>query len=287
MACHTVTLVRGLDDLRSTGLGDVSDPFAAHLARRNLGPVSVEIYLRAAAHFGRWLDRTGRTVSRETVHSFLCEHLPRCRCRGHVRRYLIPVRAALGHLETVLRAADRFEEPVVERTPIDVEVEQFDRHMVDVCGLADSTRKRRRHDVHGLLESVFGDDPVEPRRLRAPHVREFVTSHGDRYCPGTVGAVATSMRSYLRFLQFEQRCPDGLEAAVPRIARWRLATVPVHLEEDQVDLLLAAFDTSCARGRRDHAIALCMIILGLRAIEVATVRLRDVDWRTGTTLVAH
>ncbi len=287
MACHSVARARGLDDLRATGLRGVSDAFAAHLARRNLGPVSVETYLRAAAHFGRWLDRTvtGVAVSQEMLSSFLVEHLPHCRCRGPVQRSKIVVRAALRHLEAVLRAAGRLDEPVLEPTPIDIEVERFDVHMVDVCGLADSTRRRRRYDVRRLLEAVFGDGPVKPRRLCARHVREFVTSHGDSCCPGTLAVIAGSMRSYLRFLQFGQRCPAGLEAAVPRIAQWRLATVPVHLHEDQVGLLLSAFDTTSARGRRDHAIALCMVVLGLRAIEVASLRLRDVDWRIGALSV--
>jgi integrase len=93
--------------------------------------------------------------------------------------------------------------------------------------------------------------------------------------------IASSLRSYLRFLRLEGRCPDGLEEAVPRVAQWRLSTLPAHLDEDELRRFLASFDRRTPRGRRDLAMALCMSTLGLRAAEVAAMRLRDVDWRGG------
>jgi integrase len=46
--------------------------------------------------------------------------------------------------------------------------------------------------------------------------------------------------------------------------------------------LLRVFDTSTASGLRDCAIALCLLKLGLRAGEVAAIKLDDFDWTDGT-----
>ncbi len=49
--------------------------------------------------------------------------------------------------------------------------------------------------------------------------------------------------------------------------------------------LLASCDRRRAVGRRDYAILLLLSRLGLRAGEIAALRLEDVDWRAGELLV--
>lgn len=280
MGSKAVVLACGLDELRASGLGKFAESLALHLTRRHLGRVSVETYLRVAAHFARWLDRRGDVASAGSVRAFLLRHLPRCRCPGRVTHSRIIARAALGHLTAVLRDAGCWVQPEASRSAVDVEMERFDTYMVDVSGLAAATRGRRRYDVRRLLEAVFGGGPIDVQRIEPDHVREFVLSHGDMCCPGTLAVIGGSIRSYLRFLRLEERCKtEGLESAVPRPACWRLATVPVHLDEEQIRRFLASFDTSSPRGRRDDAMALCMVVLGLRAVEVAALRVQDVDWR--------
>ncbi len=45
--------------------------------------------------------------------------------------------------------------------------------------------------------------------------------------------------------------------------------------------MLRACDRRRATGRRDYAVILLILRLGLRANEVATLRLDDMDWRAG------
>lgn len=279
MRPKSVVLVRGLTDLRSTGLREVADALVSHLARRHVARMTVEKYLRAASHFARWLDRHGVVPSRTSVGSFLTAHLPRCRCRGRIHRSRIDVHAALGHLVAVLKAAGRFDEELPPRRPVDDEVERFDTYLTSVCGAAASTRRRRCLDVLQFLSSVFRDGPVRPMAIAASDIQRFVTQRRCR--PGTLGVITVSLRSYLRFLRLEGRCREGLLDAVPRVAKWRLASLPAHLSEQELRRLLASFNTRTPRGRRDRAMALCMVLLGLRAAEVAALRLQDVDWRGG------
>jgi integrase len=196
-------------------------------------------------------------------------------------RSLIDVRAAIHHLVAVLRAAGRFDEERPRCGPVDIEVGRFDDYLRSVRGLATSTRSRRRLDVREFLGSVFGVGAVRTNAITASDITTFVTVRPRPCRPGTLGVITVSVRSYLRFLRLEGRCPEGLVAAVPRVARWRLASIPAHLTDDEQHRFLASFDTTTRRGRRDYALALCMVILGLRAAEVASLRLNDVDWRDG------
>ncbi len=49
--------------------------------------------------------------------------------------------------------------------------------------------------------------------------------------------------------------------------------------------MLAACDRHSARGRRDYAILMLLTRLGLRAGEVAAIRIDDIDWRQGLLTV--
>jgi integrase/recombinase XerD len=283
MRSKSVVRARGLSELRSSVLRDVAEAYSAYLAHRHLAWVTVETYLRIVAHFARWLGRQGEQVVpvRSHVRTFLSVHLPRCRCRIRVQRAGIATRAALRHLLAVLRAQGRLEEESPRRMPVEEEVARFEVYLRDVRGCAQATRHQRTVYVRQLLSSVFGAGAVDPARVTPSVVYRFVTSRPRPCRPGTLSAITVSVRSYLRFLCLEGRCPAGLLDAVPHVARWRLDSLPSRLSEDELRRFLACFDSGTPRGRRDYAMALCMVVLGLRAVEVAALRLRDVDWRNG------
>ena len=73
--------------------------------------------------------------------------------------------------------------------------------------------------------------------------------------------------------------------AVPKVARWKLATLPKHLPADQVQRVLKACDRETALGRRNYAILLLLARLGLRAGEVIRLRIDDIDWEHGCLMV--
>jgi integrase len=90
------------------------------------------------------------------------------------------------------------------------------------------------------------------------------------------------LRTYLRFRAFEGDRTEALIAAVPRIPLWRLASLPKGLTDQEIKQFLAAFDHATVTGRRNYAMARCLVDLGLRVGEVARLRLEDFDWRQGT-----
>jgi site-specific recombinase XerD len=69
------------------------------------------------------------------------------------------------------------------------------------------------------------------------------------------------------------------------VAFWRLQGLPRGLDSDQVRALLESCDTDTANGRRDLAILLLLVRLGMRRGEVAALGLDDIDWRAGELLV--
>jgi site-specific recombinase XerD len=84
---------------------------------------------------------------------------------------------------------------------------------------------------------------------------------------------------FLRFLIADGHCAVGLDAAIPPVAHWRLAALPRFLQPDDVERVIASCDPASSVGRRDRAILLLLARLGLRAGDVAHLRLSDIDWQ--------
>jgi integrase len=76
-----------------------------------------------------------------------------------------------------------------------------------------------------------------------------------------------------------------LAAAVPALANRRLAGLPKAITPEEVQKLLQSCDRRTPVGRRDYAAVLLMVRLGLRAGEVAGLRLEDLDWTHGELVI--
>jgi integrase/recombinase XerD len=139
----------------------------------------------------------------------------------------------------------------------------------------------QRRYVREFLEKFFGDKTVDPFRLAPKDVIRYVSKRASRLTPASTKPLASSLRSYFRFLRLHGQCDEALTLAVPTSAKRRLSSLPRVLTDDEIKRLLAAFSRKTAMGRRDYAITRCLTDLGLRAGEVARLRLDDIDWRNG------
>ena len=102
---------------------------------------------------------------------------------------------------------------------------------------------------------------------------------------GTAHQMTTAFRSFFRFLFQKGERHADLAASVPTVADRRLSTVPKHLSLEAVECMLKACDRRTACSRRDYAILLLLARLGLRAGEVVTLQLEDINWRAGEILI--
>ena len=74
-------------------------------------------------------------------------------------------------------------------------------------------------------------------------------------------------------------------SAIPTMRKWRHASLPPTLTDDQITLLLATCSDNQSANLRDRAIILLLARLGVRAGEVASLSLDDIDWREGRLLI--
>lgn len=86
---------------------------------------------------------------------------------------------------------------------------------------------------------------------------------------------------YLRFLAGAGLCRPNLDGAIPPVLQWRLSSLPRYLAAADVERVIASCDQLNKGRLRDRAILLLLARLGLRAGDVAGLRLSDIDWTSG------
>ena len=276
-------------------VGDLKDPrlitiFNDHLDCRGYAAVTRRVYARAVEHFAYWLASQSKrvdTVDETSVEQFARGHLPKCRCPKRRPCYQPAVRAALHHLLDALRENGLIPE-AASRLPLVVqkELDDFRDYLREVGGLAPLTVASRRQWIGRFLQSGVAGWTGSRPALSADRMRSFLTADCAGLQPGTMQVITSSLRSYLRFRCVCHGDPvERLLAAVPTVANWPMATLPERLSTADIQQWLESFDRRKAKGKRDYAMARCLVDLGLRACEVAALRLEDLDWSAGTVTI--
>lgn len=285
---NTVTIQSACQRIHA-GFSAVVKELVINLRSRGYADKTVSFYEEGAVHFSFWLARRRISPSQlkeSHIADFLSRHIHKCGCPiVGVRRHHT-VRAGLVHFAAILRDAGYLAPAKATAEGIDLEVQSFDDYMLKIVGLQDATRLYRSRYVLEFLHESFPDGDVDPARLTPQSVVSYLSKRGSRMKAGSTKVLASSLRSYFRFLQLHGRCEESLALAVPAFASWRLASLPTVLTDEEVERLLSAFDLDTVSGRRDYAMTRCLVDLGLRAQEVARLRLDDVDWRKGILRIA-
>jgi integrase/recombinase XerD len=271
--------------LAASPLGELLEAYATSLYACGYHRSTMRDYVWAVEHFGSWLRArrlSAPDVSPERVRSFLREHLPTCRCPAPAPACLGHVRPALNHLLRLLREQGKGASSSLPSTPIGAAVAHFCLHLRDRGGLSEATCQTRVRYVRAFLQQKFGRGALRWQAVRPGDGAPFVAAYARRGRPASAQAAADALRSFFRSLQFHGWCGPALAAAVPRVPHGRLARLPRTMTDAQLRAFLATFDRGTATGRRDYALALCQVVLGLRGSEVAGLCLADLDWRRAT-----
>jgi len=257
--------------------------FGAELARLGYAPRSGAALIGLLGQLSRWLESEGLDaagLTADVAEGFL-------RARGNAGSWRPTGKTLLGLLG-YLRELGVTPRPVarVARTPLDELLERYRRYLVDERGLVEGTIDNYLHAARLFLLGRVGDDGrVELEGLRVADVTAFVTRECPRRGVGAARNLASALRSLLRFAYLEGLTAAPLAESVPRAAGWRGSALPRALGPGQVARLLAGCDRDRATGRRDYAILVLLLRLGLRAGEVAALRMADLDWRAGEIVV--
>jgi len=263
-------------------LAPFADAYAAQLRARGYTPLSTVNELRQVGRLSRWLELRGLgagELSSERVEQFLVWQRAGGRHRCQWSRpglvCLLDVLCALG----VLGA----EQPAPAGSPADLLLGSFERYLLAERGLATGT-------VHGYVTHarrfLDGLSSGGLAGLTAAEVTGAVLARADSGVSVSAAQYfVCALRAFLRFCFVEGLLDADLSQAALAVGGRRSSPLPKGIGRADARALLGACDRRRALGRRDYALIILLLRLGLRAGEVARLRLDDIDWRASELVV--
>jgi integrase/recombinase XerD len=264
-------------------LAAFADAYAAELKERGYTPLAAVNLLRQVGRLSRWLDAGGlgaADLSGERVEEFLVWQRAGGRHRAEWSRpglvCLLDVLRGLG----VLAA----EPPAPLSSAMDLLLASFERYLLVERGLAAGTVGGYVAHARRFLEGLPAGG--ELGGVTAADVTGAVL------CTAASGVSVSAsqffvsgLRAFLRFCFVEGLLEADLSPAALMARGRRRSSLPKAISRADAAALLGACDRRSALGRRDYALVIVLLRLGLRRGEVAALRLDDIDWRAGELVV--
>jgi integrase/recombinase XerD len=267
--------------VRVTGpLAAYVQQFRSLLAERGFTPLTRVSQLQVMVHLSKWL-RAGELDVGDLTSARVDEYLAQRRRDGYSS---FCTRASLTQLlELLARCGAPLVEPVLPESVTGVLLAGYGRFMREERGLAASTtaayvlRARRFVAGYGHGADLGG--------ARTGDVTRAVLREADTVSAGSAQFFVVALRSFLRYCYLTGLIGADLSAASLPVTGRRRSVLPRGISAADARALLRSCDRRTAVGRRDYAVILILLRLGLRAGELAALQLPDIDWRAGRITV--
>lgn len=275
---------RTLTRLNQSSLSAHLRILAKQLVAEGYSPEPACKMIKVVADFGVWL--THKHVSVQQITAQHTEGFLRSRARK--RRPKLSDRPALKRLLRIVEEQQRFNVcgPVLSQSNLaDTLCDEFSTYLQKVRGLSCRTVSTYRYIAHRFLTHCLAGVAASLSGLRTQDIIEFVTQQAGVLGPKRASLTICAVRSFLQFARVQDYVSCDLRASVPKVPGRSLSTVSKALPMEQVVKVLCSCNSSSPRGRRDYAIILLLARLGLRANEVASLTLDDINWHEASITI--
>jgi site-specific recombinase XerD len=260
-------------------LGRYVDDYALRLVEQRFSRVTARRTLRLAASLSRWLERRNFSVNQLDEAIIGQYQIVRARTRPlgfgdsiALRRFLEWMREKRFCTTSAPRCAPAPHRQVRE---------DYARYLAQDIGLSERTIEHYTDILEPFLRAQFGADGPNWSGLTGIQIRKFFEQCAKQHSSHYLQRFRAALRSFLRYLEFRGATRLDLSNCIPRVNCPRLAGLPKSLSSEQLRGLLDSVDRNTAVGKRDYAILLSLARLGLRANEIRTLELDDIDWQNG------
>ena len=235
------------------------DAYRHELKGRGYTARSVVSQLRQVSRFSLWLGASGPSVSGVSgglIEEFLGWQREGGRHRAEWSRPgLACLVDVLGELH-VLADSD----PAGVRSPRDAMLARFERYLLAERGLGAGTVRGYADHARRFLQEL------RPTELAGLTAAEVTTAMLDRSVAVSVSATqnfVSGLRAFLRFCVIEGLVGVDLSQAALPVTGRRRSTLPAGITTADARALLDSCDRRSALGRRDYALIITLLRLGL------------------------
>lgn len=92
-------------------------------------------------------------------------------------------------------------------------------------------------------------------------------------------SMQATLRTFFKYCHFKGLTTQDLSGSIPTLRVYKLSSLPRSISESESEEVFDSIDLSCATGIRDLAILKLLYHYGVRAEQIRSLKLEDIDWR--------
>ena len=278
-------------------IGSLSKAVLEEMERLNYSKETVKYARRLFASFGRFAERRGDEVfSEKLAVDFLHDKF------GTDIAQLYAANPGGSYMKGFLRAMRMLLEwsecgCICKRMPGELKRTELPPGLQELLdsfndasragGCSESTVYSRGGRVKHFLLFLADGGGVDASCITGPSAHDYILAKSSCHAK-SVKTMLTAVRCFLRHLYLRGLTPEDYSATVPNPKLYYAPALPASWTEREVGSLLESIDRGGPNGLRDYAMLLMVARLGLRASDIKSIRMSDIDWDARTmTVVQH
>ncbi len=260
--------------------------YLAFHAEQQMSPLTLQgiaRYTLVVAKAFRLADRSGELITQHEIEVEADRW-----ARRHPKWIHHARKTFKGHAMRWLRFLGRLQLPATILRPYAKQVTQFTDYQLRERGSSPQTVEYCGRTIHEFLAQV-AEAGLRLKTLTIAQVDELLAKQirAAEYARSTIRGRLWVLRTFFRFAERRGWCRQGLATAIMIPLVFRQAGLSVGPSWDDVKRLLAAAEGGQPVDIRDRALLMLLAVYGLRAGEVAALRLKDFDWEREILTVPH
>jgi len=258
-------------------LGTHVNTFMSAATDLGYSPSTMRTQLQILKNLIRWVQENDIVISNidESITDRFLSEIGR---KGAVQR---------GEHKTLHRFLDHLQregvtppsKPAVNDSPLAYLKSRYEDYLLKERGLSTVTGSRYWPYIQRFLFDQFGNKTIWFYKLCSQDIDRFILRNAHQGTAKTAQLMVSALRSFFRFLFRYGETKSDLSTSVPTVAAWRLSEVPKYIKTEDIESILDSCDRTTSVGRRNYAILLLITRLGLRAGEIVSLELSDINWR--------
>src|ERR1035441_6037604 len=273
-----------VDRIRSSWIGEAIERYVVWLAEQNYAARNVFFRVPVLVHFGEFAQKSGATSLDELpthVEPFIVDWLSHRKQGYSESDCWIAARGVRNPIHQLLRLIlpqygrdiGGKQDPFVAVAP------GFFDFLRQERGLRESTLVQYRHYLQLLEDHLLGIGRTLLPNLPPAVISAFIAKSGEARNKRSVQSLCSILKVFFRYLYRVNLMTRDLGSVIESPRHYRLSHLPRAITWNEVERMLLKVDRRSAVGKRDYATLLLLVTYGLRAREIATLTLDDIDWK--------
>jgi len=264
---------------RAGMIGTLFDYFLDWMRKRGYSISTMRAKMQSITLLGKYLERRGirRIAELQGTRGqrLLSAYQKHWKSKGCWRRSSTP-RLCMRALEEAGVLNNRGD----SNRPMFFQISRYTTYLGRQRGLSESTVRSHTYWTERFLKFLGCSQGARHLpTFQIADVDRFVEREGTRLESGTQQLLAGALRGFLHFLYLSGERRTDMSSLVTSPRRYKLQSLPRVLEWEDVEKIIDSVNLSTRAGPQHYAILLLLTTYGLRAGEVARLRLDDIDWR--------